>query len=238
MNEPAAMFDHLINLTCSFEGPDPWVVADLEALTLGLAASVSCYRGLELTVFSNGYPVVLSVLAPPPGADQGSGRDGAECMTSLRVPLTLLGNQFEIGTQVVFYARCQGALGALAADLARALATRVTTAAPLRPEEHGSEDRGDNHPGCGGSGHGCQEPGADTGPAESTRPVIVLDGDCAPAASGSRVSGLVELRDLNRAAGMMIASGHLPGEVHAGLRREAAAAGLTPHAYALGLLAH
>jgi hypothetical protein len=35
---------------------------------------------------------------------------------------------------------------------------------------------------------------------------------------------------------MMIDRGHHPGEVHATLRRHAAAAGLTPHAFALRLL--
>lgn len=232
MYEPAAMFDHLINLTISFEEPGPPVAADLEALTLSLLDSVPCYRGLEMTVFSNGHPIVLTAFPPQPGTDphRDSDRTGGRRMTSLRVPLTLLGNRFEAGTQVVFYAGCPGAFSDLAANLAAALATPVITETLPWPEDHGGKRPGSDRP-------GAQKPAPDAGPAQSIRlPVLIVNGDRAPIVSGATIRGLAELRDLNRAAGMMIADGFQPGEVYAALRRSAADARLSPHAYALRLL--
>jgi hypothetical protein len=65
---------------------------------------------------------------------------------------------------------------------------------------------------------------------------IRLDADLPPGSHTFGLSGLIELSTINRAVGIMIDRGHHPDEVHATLRRLAAASGLAPHAFALRLL--
>jgi hypothetical protein len=81
-----------------------------------LETSVRSYRGLQLTISQNGFPIVLTGFAH----DGHDGHDGAVA-TSLRVPLTLLDSSFAEESRIVFYAGTPGAFVDLAADLAFAL---------------------------------------------------------------------------------------------------------------------
>jgi hypothetical protein len=70
-----------------------------------------------------------------------------------------------------------------------------------------------------------------------THPVTIeLDGDLPLMTSGVLVTGLDDLATLNRAAGILIAQGQHPDTAPQALRSRAAAAGLTPLAYARQLL--
>ena len=84
----------------------------MDALIRELASSVLSYRGLQVTISSNGFPLVLTAFADR--------RDG-QVATSLRVPLALLGLGFAAASRIVFYAGTPGAFVDLAADLAFAL---------------------------------------------------------------------------------------------------------------------
>ncbi|HWJ52457.1 MAG TPA: hypothetical protein VNT24_03660 [Propionibacteriaceae bacterium] len=81
-----------------------------------METSVLSYRGLQLTISQNGYPIVLTAF----DHDGHDGHDGAVA-TSLRVPLTLLDSSFAEESRIVFYAGTPGAFVDLAADLAFAL---------------------------------------------------------------------------------------------------------------------
>jgi hypothetical protein len=91
----------------------------LDALIRELATSVLSYRGLQVTISSNGFPLVLTALAD-------DGQDGAVA-TSLRVPLALLDSGFAAESWIVFYAGTPGAFVDLAADLAFAFRAGRTT---------------------------------------------------------------------------------------------------------------
>ena len=103
---------------------DDYAIDDLlHGLIRELERAVASYRGLQLTIISTGFPVVLTAFA--------DGHNGA-VLTSLRVPLILVDSGFAAGSQVVFYASTSGAFVDLAADLTYALA-RV----PRPPGENG-----------------------------------------------------------------------------------------------------
>jgi hypothetical protein len=94
----------------------------LSALVRELGKAVASYRGLQLTIISNGFPVVLAAFAD-------DGHDGAVA-TSLRVPLALLDSGFAAESRIVFYASTPGAFVDLAADLEFALSLGASTPVP------------------------------------------------------------------------------------------------------------
>lgn len=179
----------------------------LAALAATLGTAVASYRGLQLTLHEDGYPVVLTAFAADPGAASGQERiDGTTgrdpILTSLRLPLRLVHAGFEDGSQIVFYASRPGAFVDLAADLSYTLS-------PPTPERSSGPDEG---------------------------PVIVLDADLPPNSRTSGFSGLSELSTINHAVGFMLARGHRPDEVHQTLRRHAAAVGLSPRDFAARMI--
>ena len=105
-------------------GADDNAVGDLlHGLVRELDKAVASFRGLQVTIMSTGFPVVLTAIA--------DGHNGA-VLTSLRVPLTLVDSGFAAGSQVVFYASTPGAFVDLAADLAY-----VLDQVPRRPGQDG-----------------------------------------------------------------------------------------------------
>jgi len=241
------LLSHLRSLAISLEAADDAVADSLAALADDLGTAVASYRGLQLTITQHGYPVILTAFTPrrpttrretqssadrgptdptqadPTQADSG-GLDDAHnvgrVVTSLRLPLRLIDAGFEIGSRVVYYASIRGAFVDMATDLTYA----------LTPGGTGPRSAPTRSPVPDGDGHAAAV-GADGQPAG-----ISLDTDLPPSSHTFGLSGLSELSTINRAVGMMIDRGHHPGEVHATLRRHAAAAGLAPHAFALRLL--
>jgi hypothetical protein len=140
--------------------------------------------------------------------------EGNVATTSLRLPLSLLDSVLEVDSQVVFYARTPGAFVDLAADLTFAL--RATGTA-------------DGAPSDGHEGDGLRQ-------IDSHRNSIELDADLPPGTRVSGLSGLADLSTINRAVGVLIADGHHPDNAHDTLRRQAASAGLEPHAWAVRVL--
>jgi hypothetical protein len=134
--------------------------------------------------------------------------------TSLRLPLPLLESALGVHGRVVFYARTPGAFVDLAADLGYALGD------PGRMDGESSD------------GHGRDFLRQINGDRSS----IELDADLPPPTRVSGLSGLADLSTINQAVGVLIANGHHPDDAHETLRRQAAAAGLGPHAWAIRLL--
>jgi hypothetical protein len=95
----------------------------LDALIRELETTVESYSGLQLTITSNGFPVVLTALAD-------DGHDGAVA-TSLQVPLALLDSGFATESRIVFYAGTPGAFVDLAADLEFVLRRGGSTSEPV-----------------------------------------------------------------------------------------------------------
>jgi hypothetical protein len=198
-------------------GADDYAVGgSLEALVADLAVAVSSYCGLQLTITQNGFPVVLTAFAESDGA----------VATSLRLPLSLIDRALEVHSRVVFYARTPGAFVDLAADLAYALGNDADTVDRQSSDGHGGDrlrqvdDR---------RGDGRQQ-------ADGHRSSIELDADLPPPTRESGISGLADLSTVNQAVGVLIADGHHPDDAHDTLRRQAVAAGLTPHAWAARML--
>lgn len=201
---------HLHDLGPSLEDaldPDGSAVAESMApLAASLSAAVTSSRGLQLTLSWLGYPVVLTACpSPTPDGPRGHDTRPDQVVTSLRLPLELIDPQFEVGSQLVFYAGTSGAFVDLAADLTYALTSRAS---------------------------------ADGGDAAATgqRAAITLDTDLPPPRPTSGVSGVAELSTINHAIGVLIERGHHLDDVQHTLRRHAGAAGLTPYAFAVGLL--
>jgi hypothetical protein len=110
---PRSLLASLRELTTTDVDGDGHAVSELlAALIRELEASVLSYRGLQLTISQNGFPVVLTAFT--------DGHDGA-VGTSLRVPLALLDPGFTTESRIVFYAGTPGAFVDLAADLTFAL---------------------------------------------------------------------------------------------------------------------
>ena len=105
---PQGLLAGLRDLAASIGGDDHAADKLLHGLVRELEKAVASYRGLQLTITSNGFPVVLTAFA--------DGHDGA-VLTSLRMPLALIDSSFAAESQVVFYASTSGALVDLAADL-------------------------------------------------------------------------------------------------------------------------
>jgi hypothetical protein len=113
VNHHGVVLSHLLALTAELDDDDAVAVSFADLIT-ALQIAVPSYRGLQLTVASHGYPVVLTSFVA---------LEETAIATSLRLPLPLLGPGFEAGGRVVFYAGTPGALVDLAADLGYALDT-------------------------------------------------------------------------------------------------------------------
>lgn len=72
--------------------------------------------------------------------------------------------------------------------------------------------------------------------ADGAQVTVILDQDLPPASQVSGLSGLSALSAANLAAGVLIARGHHPDEVHDTLRRQAARAGFDPEPWAVRVL--
>lgn len=190
--------------------------SSLEALVADLTVAVPSYCGLRLTITLQGFPVVVTTFAEADGA----------VATSLRLPLSLLDPTVEVHSRVVFYARTPGAFVDLAADLAYALRTDAVTADGESSDRRGGDGL---RPVNGHGGDGLQQP-------DGHQVTIELDADLPPPTRESGISGLADLSTINQAVGVLIANGHRPDDAHNTLRRQAAAAGLTPHAWAARML--
>jgi hypothetical protein len=117
---PRSLLASLHDLTTGIDGHEPAVGELLGALIRELETSVLSFRGLQLTISQNGFPVVLTAFANGHNGYDGNGHDGAAA-TSLRVPLALLDPGFAAESRIVFYAGTPGAFVDLAADLQFAL---------------------------------------------------------------------------------------------------------------------
>jgi hypothetical protein len=119
-----ALLIHLADLASTVETDAAVLHAPLGALVGDLGVAIPSYRGLQLTIVESGQPVTLTDLSPKP--DEAP----ATMLTSLRVPLSLMGPEYASDSRVIFYAGTPGALVDLAADLAYVLETSMTTFEP------------------------------------------------------------------------------------------------------------
>ena len=121
---PRSLLASLRDLSTDIGGDDHAIGEALHALVRELQKAVASYRGLQLTIVSNGSPVVLTAFAD-------DHEDAA--LTSLRVPLALLDSRFAAESRVVFYASTAGAFVDLAADIAYALSRTEEVVENLAP---------------------------------------------------------------------------------------------------------
>jgi len=203
---PAALLNHLAQLASSI-GLDAEILhLPLRNMVTDLRVVVPSYRGLQMIIVHSGQPVGLTDLLP-------AETDGA-AMTSLRMPLGLLGPEHDGGSRVIFYAGTPGAFVDLAADLGYVLKAAVRT---------------DHLDGDGAASDAAAYAEAPFG--------LVLDGDLPPNVEASGLTGVSELSAVNRAIGMLIDRGHNAGDAYDILLRAAAAAGVAIHVYDARMLA-
>jgi hypothetical protein len=109
---PAALLSHLQELTASIGQDDQDIDDMLAALTAALHSTVPSYRGFQLTIVDNQWPVTLT-----------SFFDGQDVLvgTSLRLPLALISQMVDPQSRVIFFAVTPGAFTDLAADLSYVL---------------------------------------------------------------------------------------------------------------------
>jgi hypothetical protein len=112
---PPSLLASLHELAIGIDGDGHAVGELLDALIRELESFVQSYRGLQLTISQNGFPLVLTALA------DGHDRPDGAVTTSLRVPLALLDSGFASDSRIVFYAGMSGAFVDLSADLEFAL---------------------------------------------------------------------------------------------------------------------
>jgi hypothetical protein len=198
---PAALLNQLAQLAHSIGVEAESLHRPLTNLGIDLRAAIPSYRGLQVIIISSGQPVTLTGLLPPES-------DGA-VSTSLRVPLGLLGPEYDHGSRVILYAGTPGAFVDLAADLGYVLKAPVAT-----------------HQADGGSA------GSKTAPPLE----LILDGDLSPNVEASGLTGLSEFSAVNRAIGILIDQGHNPDLAYEILGSAAVAAGVEPHVYAVRML--
>jgi hypothetical protein len=202
---PAALLSHLAQLASSI-GLDAEILhLPLRNMVTDLRVVVPSYRGLQMIIVHSGQPVRLTDLLP-------AETDGA-VMTSLRMPLGLLGPEHDGGSRVIFYAGTPGAFVDLAADLGYVLKAAVRT---------------DHLDGDGAASGAAADAEAPLG--------LVLDGDLLPNVEAPGLTGLSELSAVNRAIGMLIDRGHNAGDAYDILRRAAVAAGVATHVFAARML--
>jgi hypothetical protein len=205
-----SLISQLQELTISIGGGDHAVDDSLVALMVDLEVAVPSYCGLQLTITQNGFPVVLTAFAEYEGV----------VATSLRLPLALLDPALEVRSRVVFYACTPGAFVDLAADFTYALGDAGTINGKSR---------------AGYRGDGLRQIDGRR-QVDGHRGSIELDADLPPPTRVSGLSGMADLSTINQAVGVLIADGHHPDGAHDTLRRQAAAAGVQPHAWAARLL--
>jgi hypothetical protein len=134
--------------------------------------------------------------------------------TSLRLPLALVSQAVDPYSRVVFFACRPGAFTDLAADLSYALGgIPVEQQSAATFSANGGRTSVDGQPNT-----------------------IELDSDLPLVSPVSGITGLVELRALNRAIGMLVDQDHDIEQAHQVLLRDAAAARVEPHIYASRIL--
>jgi hypothetical protein len=204
---PEVVLTHVRDLTASVGQDDQDLSDTLMALATALRSTATSYRGFQLTLVENQWPVTLTAF--------DDGHD-APIGTSLRLPLGLVSRRVDGESRVVFFAGTPGAFTDLAADLSHALggiSVNGRSSTAKNADDHGI--RVDGH---------------------RKVIELDIDIDLLPASRTSGLTGLAELTVLNRALGMLIQQGHDLEQAHQVLRREAAAAGVEPHVYAAGIL--
>jgi hypothetical protein len=204
---PAALLNHLAQLASSIGRDIEILQAPLRSLVGDLRAAVPSYRGLRMIIVHTGQPVTLTDLLPT--------ESDRRVLTSLRMPLGMLGPDHDGGSRVIFFAGIPGAFVDLAADLGYALAAPVTMASD------GKDQTGSNLDG--------------QAVADDPRGLL-LDADLTLNVQPSGLTGLAELSAVSRALGMLIDRGHDPGDAYDSLLRAAAAAGVAAHVYAARML--
>ena len=112
MDLPAVVLVHVRDLTASVGQDDRDLSDTLAALTTALRSTATSYRGFQLTLVENQWPVTLTAF--------DDGHD-APIGTSLRLPLGLVSRRVDGESRVVFFAGTPGAFTDLAADLSHAL---------------------------------------------------------------------------------------------------------------------
>jgi hypothetical protein len=207
---PTALLSDLTKLATSVGLDAGLLRAPLRALVGELRAAVGSYRGLQLTIVRDGQPVTLTDVSDP--------GKGESIVTSLRVPLSLLGPSYDSGSRVVLYASVAGSLIDLAADLGHVLKAATITGGG--PERDGAARDGDGR----------------ARPADLRPPVLLLDADVPANTAVSGLTGLSEMSAVDRAVGIMIERGHDPDVAYEALIEQAAAAGVETHAYAVQVL--
>jgi hypothetical protein len=109
---PAVVLTHVRDLTASVGQDDQDLSDTLMALATVLRSTATSYRGFQLTLVDNQWPVTLTAF--------DDGHD-APIGTSLRLPLGLVSRRVDGESRVVFFAGTPGAFTDLAADLSHAL---------------------------------------------------------------------------------------------------------------------
>jgi hypothetical protein len=206
---PTALLSDLAQLADSVDLDAALLQTPLSALVGELRAAVGSYRGLQLTVVRDGQPVTLTDISDPD-------EDGS-IVTSLRVPLSVLGSSHDARSRVVFYASVAGSLVDLATDLGYVLKTATITDDP-KPD------------GAVRDGEGQARP------AHVRPPVLLLDADVPPNPAVSGLTGLSEMSAVDRAVGIMIERGHQPDVAYDTLSEQAATAGVETYVYAVQVL--
>jgi hypothetical protein len=108
----ATLLAHLQDLTASIGQDDQDLDDTLGTLTAALHSTANTYRGFQLTLVEDQWPVTLTAF--------GDGRT-VPVGTSLRLPLVLVSPAVDPESRVVFFAGTPGAFTDLAADLSYAL---------------------------------------------------------------------------------------------------------------------
>jgi hypothetical protein len=109
---PAVVLTHVRDLTASVGQDDQDLSDTLMALATALRSTATSYRGFQLTLVENQWPVTLTAFDDDHDAPIG---------TSLRLPLGLVSRRVDGESRVVFFAGTPGAFTDLAADLSCAL---------------------------------------------------------------------------------------------------------------------
>jgi hypothetical protein len=206
---PTALLSDLAQLADSVDLDAALLQTPLSALVGELRAAVGSYRGLQLSFVRDGQPVTLTDISDPD-------EDGS-IVTSLRVPLSVLGSSHDARSRVVFYASVAGSLVDLATDLGYVLKTATITDDP-KPD------------GAVRDGEGQARP------PHVRPPVLLLDADVPPNPAVSGLTGLSEMSAVDRAVGIMIERGHHPDVAYDTLSEQAATAGVETYVYAVQVL--
>jgi hypothetical protein len=204
--------DHPAALLAHLQGLTVSIGQDDHDLAVTLAALTGALRSTAATYC--GFQLTIVVNQWPVTLTAFIDGHDVPAGTSLRLPLALVSPMVDSESRVVFFAVTPGAFIDLAADLSYAL---------------------------GGIPVERQTPVADNRDLRGTRVdgqrrAIELDVDLPLLSPNSGLTGLGELTVLNRAIGLLVDQGHDIEQAHQLLRRDAAAAGVEPYAYAARIL--